>query len=628
MTDTPSRRQFLSLVGGGTAVTTAGCGDDSGERSTTAARRTASTTPTDEQPSTETADEDDESPTFRTVTLRVDDPQTTSRRRVTVTGEVEDASPPIELSLSVNGELAATDSVASGTEFSIATDFAGGTAYSVELIASDGRGNTQRESLGTRYVAAPTRRVGEDRLVGTHYYGWWGSGFHWNSGYDGEPVLGEYNSRDPEVLRQHLQWLRDAGINWISLSWWGRDSWSNETFEDHLLRADGIEDFRISILYESQKMLQQADGSYVTDFDIPGNRDQFVSDVDYLSNHYFHRDEYLRIDGKPVVYLYASSGFIGDFDRARREAEAQIGHELYLVGDFPFQKWPPGKARNLHQFDAIANYSAFYQPWENINELVPEQPRRKYTEWLLRTRADDDLDFIPTVSPGFDKTSHEDPESKELPILHESPADFAAWCRQTRGLMDPALNAVLVTSFNETHEGTQIEPGVETGTSLLEVVNTELRDAEFLHRNLDAIGTVTLEFAETVGEVELKPESREAFSRELAFNLSGLELANPSTGWTRQYPVSPGSESPFFIEGAFSYNPDWDRRWCGGTTGRTVLGFDWEDLSKATELRIQAAPQWELGDLTVTGGLANGVSESRTIRQGDPKEYRFPIAFF
>ncbi|MFB6234683.1 MAG: hypothetical protein ABEH81_09240, partial [Halopenitus sp.] len=582
MSEGPSRRKFLTFVGSSTAVVTAGCGGNSSESTVTETppERTSTETPTNtpNQKDTETESEKTDI-TFNDISLAVDDPQTTSPRKVTISGAIDGDPTQVEVSISLNGELEETETVDTGTQFEITTEVAGGNAYTVGLVATDNAGTTETTNFETDYIAKPTTKVDENRLIGTHYYCWWGSGWHWDSGYDGEPLLGEYNSRDPEVIQQHFDWLREAGINWLSLSWWGRNSWSGETIEDHLLEADGIEDFNVSILYESSKMLTQDETGYRTNFNSVENQQQFISDIQYLSENLFNRDEHLYIEGKPVIYLYASSGYFGDFEKTLRRAEEAIDQELHVIGDFHFQKGPPVRVQDPDWFDSVSNYSAFYEAWENINELVPEQPRRKYTEWLLRTQTEPDLNFIPTVSASYDKTDHEDPESKELPILHGSPEKFKDWVQRTRGLMDPDLDAVLFNSFNEFHEGKLGEPTEEVGTKILDVIDSELREADFLHRNLDTISQVVLDYSDTIAEYKVNPETEEEFSRQLAFSVAGLQLANPETGWQKEYELEAGPESPYFIEGTFGYNPNFGRRWCGGSTGRAVLGFSWKDVS-------------------------------------------------
>src|SRR5512138_2580493 len=75
--------------------------------------------------------------------------------------------------------------------------------------------------------------------VAAFYYPWYGTPqtdgkwIHWNQnghtppgdiGSDYYPVLGPYSSDDPAVVEQHMQWLRQAGVGGIIVSWWGKGS--------------------------------------------------------------------------------------------------------------------------------------------------------------------------------------------------------------------------------------------------------------------------------------------------------------------------------------------------------------------------------------------------------------------
>lgn len=631
MTDArPSRRSLLA-VAAGTISSLAGCAFDepstNSDSDTTESSRSSRTSETPGEIGNGQASTpgDDDPPTIGPISVRVDDPQTVSQREFTVTIGTKELTEVVRLEIVIGNRVIAWKMVEPGTdEVELIGSVPGGQEYRIEVKATDDTGNETSSVQTLRYVAPPTTAVDTDRLIGIHYYSWWGSGWHWNKGYDGSPVLGEYNSREADVIAQHLEWLQAAGINWLSLSWFGRDSWSGRTIRDHLVPSEGMDEFAFSILYETQSQLEQRANGWMTDFDLETNRKQFIADIEHLDDEYFSRDNYLHIDGRPVFYPYVSSGFIGDFADVRQDAEARIGQELYVLGDFPFQKWPPSKALKLDEFDGVANYSGFYQPWENINELVPEQAKQQYTEWLLRCH-ESDLDFIPTLSPGFDKTSHYKESSKELPILHGSPKKFSSWVEETRGLMDQGPNAVLLTSFNEWHEGTQFEPGEKHGTAYLDVVDRRLNTDEFLHTNLDAVAKVILEPDRTVAEHLVNPDVPEDTSRELAFTISSIELRNRSTGWVESFRIEPSLDHLYFIKGVFGYNEDWGRRWCGGVDREVIFGVPWETMRRATELVVTCAPQNELGDINVTGGLMDGERETRTITSGKLREYTFPI---
>jgi len=192
-------------------------------------------------------------------------------------------------------------------------------------------------------------------------------------------------------------------VNWLSLSWWGPDSYSNETFVDHVLPADALGDVQVSILYETTNRLEQ-DPGWNVDFDDEANREQFVEDVEYLADEYFGHDNYLRIDDKPVVYMYVAGGFIGDIRGAFDAAADAIGEELYVVADMPLEVREPGKADHMFAFDAVSNYTGFYEPVENVNERVPEYSLAEYRDWRFAT-ADTDVDFIRASCPGSTRRS-------------------------------------------------------------------------------------------------------------------------------------------------------------------------------------------------------------------------------
>ncbi|MCW3996861.1 MAG: hypothetical protein NWE98_12025 [Candidatus Bathyarchaeota archaeon] len=60
--------------------------------------------------------------------------------------------------------------------------------------------------------------------IGIFYYTWYNPDL--NVSWDrakiiDTPVLGYYNSCDPSVIRQHLLWMEDLGIDFVVVSWWG-----------------------------------------------------------------------------------------------------------------------------------------------------------------------------------------------------------------------------------------------------------------------------------------------------------------------------------------------------------------------------------------------------------------------
>ncbi|MCC5997908.1 MAG: glycoside hydrolase family 99-like domain-containing protein [Thermofilum sp.] len=95
----------------------------------------------------------------------------------------------------------------------------------------------------------------------------------------------------------------------------------------------------------------------------------------------------------------------------------------------------------------------------------------KYDEWLsLCIRAGEG--FIPSAIPGFDDRSV---TSGNLPL----PRSLDRFKKQLEiAKLHAKDNIFIVTTFNEWHESTQIEPSREEGMKYLEVLLTSLNPRE------------------------------------------------------------------------------------------------------------------------------------------------------
>lgn len=615
MGDRPSspRREFLALAGSTLITATSGC--QSNETESTTTERTKTTEEAETAESTQAP-----APSVTDLAVEYDNPDTTEKRTLTVSGGV---SANVEAVAIAAGDASVTERFNSGMNgtFEVPLDVLGGSEYEIVITATDQNGASTTERLETRYVGEPSVSIGDDRLVGVHYYGWWGNGNHWDAGYPGKPTLGEYDAQDPAVIEQHLEWCRQFGVNWLNLSWWGTDSYSDETFVNHLLPADALGDVQVSVLYETTSRLEQNPGWNV-DFDDTDNREQFVDDVEYLAEEYFGHDNYMTIEGKPVIYLYVAGGFIGDIQGAFDDAADAIGDELYVIADMPFGPRTPGKADHLLAFDAVSNYTGFYEPVENVNERVPEYPLAEYRDWRFAT-ADTEVDFIPGIMPGFDKTEWNG--DSDNPVMERSPSSFRSWCDSVLDLVDPDLNAVLVTSFNEGHEYTNVEPSEEYGTTYMEILEEEFAEGSGTYLNLDAYADLVLSFDHTVAETELNSETDPRFSRDLALLVDYLELSNPSTGYRKRFDMGEERLYPYLGLGVYGAPSGGGKRWFGGPNTEAELFFDREDVAKASRLTLDASAARD-GDSFQTKLSVDGTRvDQLTVTERRDKRYHFSL---
>lgn len=246
------------------------------------------------------------------------------------------------------------------------------------------------------------------------YYPWFPEGWTQEGVYPYtrfRPSAGYYDSADPTVLRSHVASLVYGGFTAAVVSWWGRGAKAEQDRLPALLSAASAVDprFRLAIYYE-----REGYGSPTPD--------EIRADLRYLTAHYTGNPGYLRVGGRPVVFVYDADDT--DCSVVDRWTTAAAGFYLVL-------KVFPGWERCAQQPDAWHQYA----------------PASAYTAVEPAGRA---VAGSVTVSPGF---AHAGP-----PAGHPYRArDVSTWTASVRDMVASHAPWQLVTSFNEWGEGTAVE---------------------------------------------------------------------------------------------------------------------------------------------------------------------------
>lgn len=316
--------------------------------------------------------------------------------------------------------------------------------------------------------------TGSETRISAYYYPWYGSdGTHWNEGYQGKkeglgPLLGEYDSGSVEVIRRHLGMSHEAGIdNWIC-SWWGSGSREDETLRSRILPeletlGQGKPNLSFCLFYEAQGLLG-LDPETGIEFD-SAKVNLFAGHFRWMADHYFSHPAYYRINARPVVYLYLSRTFSGDYPRALATARAVCaarGFDVYLVGDEVY--WGDPDQERLRLLDAVTPYNMHGpREFEGLRDVTPfiESCDALYARWREAAAAVG-VGFIPNSMPGFDSSGVAPGAHYVIPRRLRPDAGplstFEAMSKMALRHLDPGLREMTITSFNEWHEGTQIEP--------------------------------------------------------------------------------------------------------------------------------------------------------------------------
>jgi len=246
---------------------------------------------------------------------------------------------------------------------------------------------------------------------------------------------------------------------WVT-SWWGPGSLEDDTTKDVILPHPSLGDHRIALFYETSGRIKEGEG-YFTEYVIP--------DIVYMCQEYLAYPNYFRIDGKPVLVVYLTRrleilGLLDVVISQMRQAARGEGYEIYTVGDHVFK----ATDEDALAFPALKDRPT---PYATKDDLLNHFQRSK--EWQ-DTAALQNCSFIPSVAPGYNDLGV-GPENQHGPLSrqlagNDSPGSlFRVALQYARRLVEPKIgNVIIVNSFNEWHEDTQIEPVQGESTSLPE----------------------------------------------------------------------------------------------------------------------------------------------------------------
>lgn len=292
-----------------------------------------------------------------------------------------------------------------------------------------------------RHWNHPRIALPEERILGFHDPRRSEEGDRLDVGATDYPVSGPYDSRDRRGMRTQLQAARTAGLDGFVVSWWGRESEEARAFGDLLGEARGT-GVALAPYYETGELWPRGG---------PG----VARDLEHLLDRHGHEPAWLRVNGIPVVFVYAAHRLgPAAWEYVVRRLHAS-GRRVFLVPDIPGPQWRARRPGWLDRFDALHVYTP-------VTFLARGQPLGEaYRERAAVARAAG-LPFMAAVTPGFDDRAIRTPGTV-VPRAEGATYDDT-W--RAALAVDPAW--VLVASWNEWHEGSEIEASREHGERYLE----------------------------------------------------------------------------------------------------------------------------------------------------------------
>jgi hypothetical protein len=279
-----------------------------------------------------------------------------------------------------------------------------------------------------------------------------------------------------------IAWCSEYGVDFLTVDWWPGARKDRDAFLDAFLNAKNIADIRFCVFYETWGLGFDKDFG-CTRFDREKS-DRLISEFLSIADRCFQHPSYLRLNGRPVVVLYLARTFTGEFQDAvtrLRQALRRQGHDVFLIGDEIFWKVSPAgkkgapehplvespQIERIRIFDAITSYN-MYEGGKTSHVGYASQSRyvedvaAKYAEYAAA--VSNRVYLAPQIIPGYnDRGTRLAADHYAIPRQWEPAAEEGSllaelFARHAFRFLDPRLNLMFITSWNEWNEDTGIEP--------------------------------------------------------------------------------------------------------------------------------------------------------------------------
>ncbi|MEC8553706.1 MAG: glycoside hydrolase family 71/99-like protein [Planctomycetota bacterium] len=316
--------------------------------------------------------------------------------------------------------------------------------------------------------AQSVESVKKPQLVLAHYMPWYTAkpfsdhwGWHWTMDHfapdketDGKrqiaskfyPIIGPYDSCDPDVLEYHLLLMKLAGIDGVIVDWYGLTSHRDYAIlhrnTTRLLQQCERLKMKFVICYEDQTIPALVDGKRIT----KGNQvSHAVGEINWLGKYWFKSGAYVKLSGEPVLLSFGHAGL------SRQEWKACLSRLDSPVAYF---------SQDIRRDGAVGGFG---WPAPKVGMRQVDHFLQQSAKWPAR---------IPAAFPRFEDIYKQAGISEGYPVLPDNSG------RTLTDTLQKAIHSkapiIQIATWNDWGEGTQIEPSREHGYRDLQLIRRTL----------------------------------------------------------------------------------------------------------------------------------------------------------
>jgi hypothetical protein len=300
------------------------------------------------------------------------------------------------------------------------------------------------------------------------------------------PALGFYAQENPEVADWETTWAIEHGISFFVYCWYRTSQGGPVTtmfssaIHDALFKSRFAGKMKFTIMWENQARGRAG---------VADERDLMVNLFPFWMENYFKHPSYLKIDNRPVLFIYRPEFLVQDlgnvenvqraFGKMRQACRDNGFAGIYLLGEY--RGLDP---KHLALMKQLGLDYTFAYCWYIPSNPTPQKAIQTQMEYLKKTEALHVLPQVATVSQAWSGWADEGT------IWKIPPPDYETLLRQARDFIatlppsELGSKMLLLDNWNEWGEGHYIAPYREFGFGYLDAVRKVFARAPEPHTDL------------------------------------------------------------------------------------------------------------------------------------------------
>jgi hypothetical protein len=328
-------------------------------------------------------------------------------------------------------------------------------------------------------------------LVGAHHCPLWEADkpFMWSQLLkhpERTPALGFYAQENPEVSDWETKWATEHGISYFIYCWYRAGQGGpvktnfSSAIHDALFKSKFQDKMKFTIMWENQSRGVAG---------VADENDLMVNLLPFWIENYFKHPGYVKIDNKPLLFIYRPEFLIDDlggedkvvraFGKMRQACKDAGFDGLHLLGEY--RGLDP---KQLELMKRIGLDYTFAYCWYVPDNPTPEKAIDTQIGYINKTREMGILPEVVTVSQAWSGWNDEGTIWKIPPTEYKTLLERAKDIIATFPANELGSKTMILDNWNEWGEGHYIAPYREYGFGYLDAVREVFSDASKPHTDL------------------------------------------------------------------------------------------------------------------------------------------------